>query len=637
MTKETHEPQSGQAFSKDVPFFAGGLVVLVFDLFFILPWWNKYLGITNEGWYQFFGQRILEGRVPYRDFYLFVPPGQAFTMAALSLFFGNRVLVPEVFGLVGALIIAIALYGWLARLFSPYSAAVAVVSVSALYLRVSTESLSGLHLDANLYPLLALVTASFSLYRSGWSRSLVALTGFWVGIAFVTKQTAGVASIAAMGLFLPAILAARGHFRDGLKAIGLLVTGWIVPAALTGIWLVKHGAFRSFVADVFLSGTSSKGSILSLLGRQLSGIIHDRYLAISAAFALLIVLAGGLLLRSTRDPDLDGKLPLKGRETFSICVFGAIAVLLCLGAQHRPGTMTTGLHRIDVLSQDVLLYVGEFGSLGLLVAYGALLLRHKLDWLQEQILLGAGTSFVCALLFSFSWANAKIMLVPACPFVLAFGLSRIPAGKWKPLAEIAAAAILLVCIAAAMRCKMQEPYYWADWHERDALRATVALEFPELRGIKVTPETAAAVRRIVNDIRNYSHPGEAIAEFPTMPIFYILAHRDPATFAYIHYIDVTPDYIYAEDARKLDRNPPAVILLLSRSAAELAEDEVNFRDGRPSEERLLWETLNGLKCSYRLVDVLRPPNTPQHLEIWAKQKEPSEQVCADGQKATSGP
>jgi hypothetical protein len=47
---------------------------------FIVPWWNRYLGITNEGWYQFFGKQILQRLVPYRDFYRFVPPGQPLLM-----------------------------------------------------------------------------------------------------------------------------------------------------------------------------------------------------------------------------------------------------------------------------------------------------------------------------------------------------------------------------------------------------------------------------------------------------------------------------------------------------------------------------------------------------------------------------
>ena len=33
----------------------GAAVVFVFGLVFIWPWWNRYLGLTNEGWFQVFG------------------------------------------------------------------------------------------------------------------------------------------------------------------------------------------------------------------------------------------------------------------------------------------------------------------------------------------------------------------------------------------------------------------------------------------------------------------------------------------------------------------------------------------------------------------------------------------------------
>jgi hypothetical protein len=154
----------------------------------------------------------------------------------------------------------------------------------------------------------------------------------------------------------------------------------------------------------------------------------------------------------------------------------------------------------------------------------------------------------------------------------------------------------------------------------------VALDFPELRGIRVTPETATFLQRLVGDIQQHSRPSDLIAEFPTMPILYTLAHRTPMTFAYIHYIDVTPDYIYRTDTLRLEHDPPVVIVFLSRSEAELNEDEINFRNGRRSDERGLWETLKALTCNYQVADVLQTPNTNQRVEVWVRQS---------GEEATS--
>lgn len=195
-------------------------------------------------------------------------------------------------------------------------------------------------------------------------------------------------------------------------------------------------------------------------------------------------------------------------------------------------------------------------------------------------------------------------------------------------AKSAAAVLALLCVAVMAGTKARIPYYWADWQEGDATRASVALDFPELRGIRVTPETANFMNRLIADIRQYSRPSDPIAEFPTMPILYMLAHRAPATFAFIHYIDVTPDYIYRRDTEKLKSDPPAVIVFLGRSEAELREDEINFRNGRRSAERDLWETLHALNCNYQVGDVLETPNTKQRFEVWVRRSTPAAIPCA---------
>lgn len=380
--------------------------------------------------------------------------------------------------------------------------------------------------------------------------------------------------------------------------------------------------------DAFLSGTSSKGSIASLIGRQVAGILGDRYLAASATLALVLVLIAGLLLNIGSGQVDKRNFPSTKRECLSIAAFGLFAIGLTIWSQQWPNALPAKLHRFDILSAYSLIFVGEFGSLAMLILYGVLFFRRKLNHREEQILLGAGTCFACAFFFSLSWASAKIMLIPAAPFVLALGLSNLRSNRLEPLLKAGAVAVALAWIAVAAASKMREPYYWADWHQGDALRATISLDLPELREIQVTPETAVFLRRVLDDIEHYSRPADAIAEFPTMPIFYSLAHRAPTTFAFIHYIDVTPDVVYVRDAQNLERNPPAMILLLSRSEAELRESEINFRAGRPSGERTLWETLGALRCKYRVADVLRPPNADQDFEVWVKRPSNSDGSCS---------
>jgi len=151
-------------------------------------------------------------------------------------------------------------------------------------------------------------------------------------------------------------------------------------------------------------------------------------------------------------------------------------------------------------------------------------------------------------------------------------------------------------------------------------KATVVPNFPELRGIEVTPETERFLERAVADIQENSLPDQPVAEFCCMPILYLLAHRLPATFADVHYIDVTPDSIYRTDEEMIEKTPPAVVVTVERSEEELREGEIYFRGGKPSGERELWAVLRNLEPEYRLADTLATTNTNKRVEVWVKHK-----------------
>jgi hypothetical protein len=597
---------------------AGGLLVALFAFFFILPWWNRYLGLTNEGWYQFFGQQILQGHIPYRDFYMFVPPGQALLMAGITRFFGDRLVVPELFGFAGGVVLVCVIYLWLVRIFPVLCASVASVCTAAIYFRRSTESLSGLHLNASLFTVLALAAASFGI--SVQPRfACILLAGLFAGCAFLIKQTAGIAITASLGLMMPALLASRLNPRVARRALGSFGIGWSIPVLATCAWLSLHGALVDFVGDVFLHGRSSKGSLASLLTRQLAGVLDDRYKLISAAFAVMIVLVTILLLNSNDATDARNTFVERYNRFLPILVFCIFAIGLTVYAQHQTGAWLARFHRLDFFLETVPNYLGEFGSLALVTVYAARWFRSGLDLSDEQILLASGTSLLCAFLFSFSWPTAKTMLVPGFPFVAAWALSTLTRRRRVSLPVMAFAVVsVFVCIAIMASSKMRAPYSWDDWREGDALKATVSLDFPQLRGIRVTPDTAAFVTRVVGDIGRYSAPNARIAEFPTMPILYSLSNRAPATFAYIHYIDVTPDEIYRRDVYTLNVAVPSLIAFFSRADAEIREGELIFRNGHPSGERELQNALGNLAENYRLVDKLRAPVTGQIFEIWAR-------------------
>lgn len=597
------------------PILAGSIVVFSFCLAFLLPWWNRYLGLTSEGWLQFFGLRILQGFVPYRDFYLHVPPSQAFTMSALISVFGDRIVVGEMFGLLASLALFCGLYVWLARMFQGFWPLVGVLGAAAIYLNSSAETLGGVHLVAILYPVLAFLAASLALDREGGGALWIFVAGFLSAISFLTKQTAGVAATLTLGVGLPALIAVRVGWRRSLAPALNFAIGWGTPIAFTGIWLWRHGALRAFVEDAFLHGASSKGSLGSLLARQIAGIAADRYLRFSAALALAAVLV--LVFVYQRGSTANRPWPQRFVATL-ILGFGVLSTALVVTVQHLA-SFPTGPRWFAGVVLTGPLFFGELGSLILLLRCGWLLFHRRLSWIEEQCLLASAASFLYAFLSSFSWVTATNILVPAFPFAFAFALSHVRKDRAGRLVQAAAVVLVLFSLVLMANLKMQSPYGWAGWREGKVSRATAELPYPELRGIKVTPETAGFVERLVADIQQHSRPDEPVAEFCCMPILYLLAHRQPATFAYAHYIDVTPDDVFREDAQRLVINPPAVVVTLVRSEEELREGEIYFRGGKPSGERLLSTALKNLAPRYRLEDVLTTPITNKRVEVWVRQ------------------
>jgi hypothetical protein len=340
----------------------------------------------------------------------------------------------------------------------------------------------------------------------------------------------------------------------------------------------------------------------------------DHHHMAAAAFAVAVVAVFGIYSRIDRKHEsTSSDVGIRSGVAFAI-----LALIILLWAQHAQN-FTQPLSRLDFAFQIAPLYIGEFGSIVILLVYGRHLVCGPLNWWQEQILLGAVTCSLHAYIASFSLADSRLMLLPAFPFVMAFGLSLLPSsGNTARLVKSVTAVLVLACVGIMASVKMQRPYRWDDWQEGDASEANVALKFPELEGIRVTPQTAAIVERLVDDVRAHSTSSDAIAEFPSMPVLYLLSHRQPSTFGFVHFIDVTSDNVYARDAEKLRRDPPMVIIFMSYSEAQLREGEINWRNGRRSGERLLASALDALRSQYEVVDILQAPYTGRSIEVWAR-------------------
>lgn len=160
----------------------------------LLPWGDA-VGFLNNG------NRIVAGRLPYRDYFAFLPPGTELTYASVIRVFGARSWIPNL--MIACLAAAAA---WLMTLIAAQLMRGAVIALPGLLLAgfVLPGSLDATH---HWFSTIAVMAAVLVLLH-GDSSPNIAAAGFLCGIAGWYTQTKGIAAVAGFMAYL--ILKSRG-------------------------------------------------------------------------------------------------------------------------------------------------------------------------------------------------------------------------------------------------------------------------------------------------------------------------------------------------------------------------------------------------------------------------------------------
>jgi hypothetical protein len=219
-------------------------------------------------------------------------------------------------------------------------------------------------------------------------------------------------------------------------------------------------------------------------------------------------------------------------------------------------------------------------------------------------------------MFSLSWAAFEQMLIPGFGFLIALALDSPMCRRWKWREFLIVGGGLFLVTGGAIR-KMSWPYAWENWVDGPIRTETVATDFPELRGIRVTKETAVFLENVTRTIDAHSKPNETIFCFPNNALLYVLAHRDPGVFAYMHWFDIASDRLVRADEAKIREHPPAVILSVEMPEALIGRMEDKFRNGAPSGQREMLALIKTLP-GYRLIESVTIPFQDYPLNIYVR-------------------
>ena len=408
---------------------AAATLATLLPLVYLLVWFNRFLGASLDGWFVFYAQQLLDGHVPYRDYYFFAPPGHILTTALTLKLFGVNLLAPHLLGLVERPLIGLLLYLWLRRAFGPPAALCGSVVAVIVMCGDIADPVGYYHQESVFWIVLAGFAAGRALAGidanhvasigsrtqpgnghlwdsgrrqlttggqasaadDGRSRRSTRVALAWAmgaggaaGAALCTKQTTGLGASAALVVLLPLLVAQTGGRPAGRRILCAYLGGWLLVIGALCLWLVQAGAFGPFLDQVFIHGPAAKGPLASVLVRPLVQTLTSPRLTMWLLLALLLISLAAPLWRrrsagDAAEPQKD--LVIGGRAgAHGVLSLGALG--LGIGGCLTLGLILGGLIPLSPVvartPQMVALYLAAVGALLIFAATSRQILNNYL-------------------------------------------------------------------------------------------------------------------------------------------------------------------------------------------------------------------------------------------------------------------
>ncbi|MCF8537228.1 MAG: hypothetical protein K9G28_10185 [Candidatus Nanopelagicales bacterium] len=548
----------------------------------------------TEGWWHVYARWILEGRVPYRDFELLVPPGYPYLMALANRLGLESFLELRIAGLL-LLLAIVSLCWYLLRPIISGPALSIVAATSGVLLQSGVAYISYDYVYVAVFFLLlafALITKVAQLGPSSATRPLMLLSflsGISLGLVLCFKQTQGLAGVAVGVLTLVAVcvrMAKASESRTliwfGLRSIGSLLAGVLLPLVLLTALLASQGAFGAFVDDVTGRAADTKGSLGHLLFAWHATIGADAYLASFRALVPIIVLALVLRLgwpRIIRAWHQLGVRPDGKRRTavtaIGIALVLAISAVIIYWSLSNATTLAAGWRNLMYLQPLVIALV--------LLVWGAVSNRIPMAWLS-----------VCGASAGLAWASGMSAGITEIGMFLGVGLClalfvRLAGQTW--LTTLLVLCVFLVLLTVTQTSKETAPYSWWGYQVGSTASATETSRTGLTAGLALTPEAASVLSSVESALATVKFcPGE-ILQFPHMPLFTLDAGAQPQGHLGTYWLDFSSGQAISEEIQRLSNTRISGLVLVDLPEAVWEGHATLFAGGNELPHRQLYELL----------------------------------------------
>lgn len=581
-------------------------IILISATLYYSSFFNRFAGLrSGDGEYSG-GIALLSGSLPYRDYFSAGPPLNQVKSAIELALFGKALIVTRICAVFERFVIAGVLYAWLRRNFGVWASSLAVIVTLIVSTGDATDPLASYNHDAILFAMLCGFAASVSLESQRWRKAmmLALLAGAAAGLSALTKQTVGLGNAVAV-LAIAGVACARVHgFRRCAGWLAAYGMGFAAPVVIVAGYLAHLGVLHACLQMLFVTGPQAKAARPGMfLGREI--LIG----AVLATWVLLAVIAL-LLFRRAIWRSFNAE-PAQEEPTASQWRWLAIGSLLVIGVAELLDL--TSLPALRDFSKGSI-YFAFFGTaiFGFLAVVAGLRRSGRSGLRMWQLAVFAAVGWSVAFTLSLSWPAFEAMTLPGLGLLLAATID----GS-GPRGRRFVYALMAVMVFMAVREKLDLPFGFDGLNEAPVRFSTVKSDIPALRGMRLPAETVRLLDETVPAMQSASAEHAPVFTYSEMGLLYALSGGHPPTWSGSHNIDVVSDALAQQDAGRLLRNPPAVILYERSSETALQIQELVWRDGKPSGQRALIAALNTITANYRLVDTFRllPQDSPIELYI----------------------
>ena len=611
---------------------------------FSMVYFNNTYPIS-EGWGVFNAELMNHGKVPYRDFYFYLPPLSLWMDALMWKLSFGLLFMYRVWRLVERIAIFVLVYNLLKRYFHCVYAFIGC-AFTAILATGDTYDLFG---DYNqtmallaillLYSAIAFVNAQELKKKLKW----LFICGCFLGGMFLNKQTIFLASFICYFICL-GVYCLRAKDAGFIKYCVAVALGILAPLTLTAVYLLLNGALMPFIEQVFLN-TDGKGSLQDIIINSLTGKLFHYAMWVLALFPFAL----GMYARTVAS---DGRLDKREYRPASflllavdLCVIAelyqhcfrafygsvkghykmelvmAFGILLCVGcAIYCVRRKLEPAKRLLFINLAACLGVGMvLGATALSESYsmsvhaqGFLFLYIQNDF-EKWCLYSTLILFILSVTVLWKTEYGKPLMFFSCAGfslfyagIMAANISAAPAHiirialplvicailslefREKLVSGVVKGLIWATCIALSVVCISEKNIYAYGWWgsaESPRWEETFETDIPALKGFRFSQYRKELYEFVTNTINENADEDAVVWGYPHIRLFNILTNRyNMDTFVPVLFPDVVSDKYVLTELEMLREHLPDIVVW-ETIPSMLETHEGVFRKGEPLKQR----------------------------------------------------